>query len=76
MVVKMIFFILLQILPDTLESPGKLMPEIKSYPQELIEIFDSTFFENLNSADTTSALWENYFWIKLFIKVITMPPFI
>ena len=65
MVVKMIFFILLQFLPDTLESPGKLMPEIKSYPQELIEIFDSTFFENLNSADTTSALWENYFWIKL-----------
>jgi len=61
MVVKMIFFILFQLLPDTLESPGKLVLGYKGYPQELIEVFDSIYFGILSSADTNSALWEYYF---------------
>lgn len=61
MVVKMIFFILFQLLPDTLESPGKLVLGYESYPQELIEVFDSIYFGILSSADTNSALWEYYF---------------
>jgi len=61
----MIFFILFQIMTDTIETPGKLVLGYEGYPQELIEVFDSIYFEILRSTDTTADLWQYHFGNKI-----------